>query len=91
MKKQEIYRLAEKKWGKTFQMIMLAEECSELSHSILKAVRGKGMSDVADEIADVIIMIEQQYEMFEELENLVKFRKKFKLKRLEELIKTKNE
>ena len=87
MKKKEIYKLAEKKWGKTFQMVMLAEECSELAHSILQAIRGKGMVNVADEIADVIIMIEQQYEMFEGLKNLVKFRKKFKLKKLERLIK----
>ena len=88
MKKKEIYKLAEKKWGKTFQMAMLAEECSELSHSCLQAIRGKGMVNVADEIADVIIMIEQQYEMIKGLENLVKFRKKFKLKRLEKLIKS---
>lgn len=87
MKKKEIYKLAEKKWGKTFQMAMLAEECSELSHSILRTIRGKGMINVADEIADVIIMVEQQYEMFKGLENLVKFRKKFKLKRLKKLIK----
>ena len=52
MNRKEIYRLAEKKWGRTFQMAMLAEECSELSHSMLQAIRGKGMANVADEIAD---------------------------------------
>lgn len=87
MRKKEIYKLAEKKWGRVLQMSMLAEECSELSHSILRAIRGKGMVNVADEIADVAIMIEQHYEMFKGLESRVKLRKKYKLRRLKKLIK----
>ena len=76
-----LYEQTIKKWGKTLQMAMLAEECSELSSAALKMIRGREVN-IAEEIADVLIMIEQWYVMFDGLEELVKQARIDKLARL---------
>ena len=51
-------------WGEVAQITMLAEECIELAHAALKLLRSSGKSikareNVIEEIADVILMINQ--------------------------------
>ena len=47
-------------FGETSQMIVTLEECSELQKEITKYLRGKRCpEDIAEEIADVLIMIGQ--------------------------------
>jgi len=68
--RKELYEQAMKQWGITLQMVMLMEECAELTQATSKLLRkspycgnypGKKEDWVymADEIADVEIMIEQ--------------------------------
>ena len=74
------------KWGKASQMAMLAEECSELSHAVLKMIRGREVN-IAEEIADVLLTINQFYTMFEGLEIKVKREYIDKIERLDKRIK----
>lgn len=83
-----LYKMAEKTWGKTAQMAMLAEESSELSHAVLKAIRGREHAEVLSEIADVLIMIEQWYSMFEGAEYIVEQYRQSKLARLQQRLDT---
>lgn len=54
------YKVALRKWGVDAQVMMAVEEMSELTKEICKIFRGKGtLDDLADEIADVLITIEQ--------------------------------
>ena len=54
------YKVALRKWGIDSQVMMAVEEMSELTKEICKIFRGKGtMDDLADEIADVLITLEQ--------------------------------
>lgn len=54
------YRVALRKWGVAAQTMMAIEEMSELTKEICKLGRGKcDMESLADEIADVTIMLEQ--------------------------------
>ena len=47
-------------FGESAQMIVALEECSELQKEITKLLRGKGnIEHLAEEIADVEIMLEQ--------------------------------
>lgn len=48
------------RFGETSQLIVAVEECSELQKEITKYLRGKRHpKDIAEEIADVLIMIGQ--------------------------------
>jgi len=54
------YKAALRKWGIDAQVLMAIEEMSELTKEICKIHRGKAdMEALADEIADVAIMLEQ--------------------------------
>lgn len=54
------YKVALRKWGIDSQVMMAVEEMSELTKEICKIFRGKGtLDDLADEIADVLITLEQ--------------------------------
>lgn len=56
----EIYKAALEKWGPDAQTLMVFEEMSELQKELCKFSRGKKNKDaIAEEIADVQIMIEQ--------------------------------
>lgn len=56
----EVLRKAIKHYGKDSQIIMLFEEMSELQKEVCKETRGaNNMMHIAEEIADVCIMLEQ--------------------------------
>ena len=60
MSTQELCAKAIVKWGAEAQLLMVAEECSELAVEALHYARGRGdVNHVAEEIADVELMIEQ--------------------------------
>lgn len=83
----EIYRQALKKWGSTAQVIMVFEEMAELQKELSKFLRGNWIGDnIAEEIADVEIMLEQMKLLFG-IEELIDINKKYKLKRLAERVK----
>ena len=56
----DIYTEAIKTFGALPQMVVAIEECSELQKEIVKIIRKKGnLTNLAEEIADVEIMLEQ--------------------------------
>lgn len=60
MQEIEICKAALKQWGPDAQTLMVFEEMSELQKELCKAARGKQNKDaIADEIADVYIMLHQ--------------------------------
>lgn len=66
MKEQEIYKNAIEKYGANHQMMMCIEEMSELTKELCKNMRGKNnRENIAEEIADVTIMLEQMKILFQ--------------------------
>lgn len=58
--RKKVYQAALNKWGADLQTMMAVEEMSELTKEICKIKRGKmDLDALADEIADVTIMLEQ--------------------------------
>jgi NTP pyrophosphatase (non-canonical NTP hydrolase) len=56
----DVYLEAIKTFGALPQMVIAIEECSELQKEITKIIRKKGdLTNLAEEIADVEIMLEQ--------------------------------
>ena len=88
--KKEIYREAFREWGLEKQLDIAIEECAELIQAICKFKRkgGSELASVAEEIADVEIMIEQMKLMLPgqagTFEQNVNTWKTHKLKRLKE-------
>lgn len=71
-------------WGEDSQMKMLLEEMSELQKEICKSWRGANNVDhIAEEIADVEIMLEQLKLMTGSVDKVKTFREQ-KLRRLEQ-------
>src|SRR5690554_1470419 len=69
---KEIYKQALYKWGAEVQIAMVFEEMAELQKELCKDLRGKGIkSNIAEEIADVDIMLGQMKILYE-VEELVK-------------------
>ena len=63
--RKKIYQAALRKWGVDLQTMMAVEEMSELTKEICKIKRGKmDLDALADEIADVTIMLEQLREIY---------------------------
>ena len=63
--RKKIYQAALNKWGVDLQTMMAVEEMSELTKEICKIKRGKmDLDALADEIADVTIMLEQLREIY---------------------------
>lgn len=57
---KKIYRAALDKWGAEAQTLMVMEEMAELQEELCKHARGKdNRCQIAEEIADVQIMLEQ--------------------------------
>ena len=58
---KELYRAAMKVWGPQPQMLMLVEECAELSTVLCHRIRGREVDEASllDELADVSIMLGQ--------------------------------
>lgn len=60
MRETDIYRAALEKWGADAQTLMVFEEMAELEKELCKNARGKdNRGSIAEEIADVQIMLEQ--------------------------------
>lgn len=60
MTEKETYQAAIDKYGAHHQMMMCIEEMSELTKELCKNMRGrKNRENIAEEIADVQIMLEQ--------------------------------
>ncbi|HEY5235161.1 MAG TPA: hypothetical protein VIJ14_03185 [Rhabdochlamydiaceae bacterium] len=81
-----LYEQAIKKWGYALQIIMVIEECAELQKQCTKLLRlqdkvphPQQLEFLAEEIADVEIMLEQLKEMFFSKNSLVE---QFKAKKL---------
>ena len=81
-----LYIMAAEKWGKQAQQIMATEEMAELTKEISKNIRGyDNLDEMAEEIADVEIMLEQLAGIHG-LEEKVENWKKKKLKRLDKVL-----
>ncbi len=60
MSEIEIYKEALMQWGPEAQTLMMFEEMSELQKELCKSARGKQNKEaIAEEIADVFIMLNQ--------------------------------
>ena len=75
-------------YGWNNQLKMLAEECSELSVEALHYIReGKGIERIFEEIADVLIMIQQITYLighgYEDIEKYAEFKLDRQLRRIE--------
>lgn len=58
--RKRVYEHAVDRWGIKGQLLMVIEEMSELTKEICKSFRGRdNLEQIADETADVIIMLEQ--------------------------------
>lgn len=83
---KEIYKTAVRKWGKKLQYLCLIEEMSELTKEIIKHMRGKNdLEKIAEEVADVEVMLGQIKDIFNIEESVLAFKKK-KLKRVERML-----
>jgi len=87
MSEKEIYRQAIDKWGAEGQITMVFEEMAELQKELCKSLRGKeNRIEIAEEMADVEIMLEQMKILFG-IEEGVERHKTLKLQRLEGRLK----
>lgn len=87
--RRQIYKKAIDHFGKTNQVMVLLEEMNELGQAIIKYMfRGGPMNHVAEEAADVTIMLEQLVEMYPELDNAISIWMDRKVKRLAEKLHT---
>lgn len=77
MSEKEICQEALKTYGMPNQLIVAIEELSELQKEICKYLRGKGdMQHIAEEVADVEIMIEQLTMAFNIRADVIRWRRK---------------
>lgn len=85
-----IYKKAIALWGIDSQMMMAVEESSELMKAICKlrrnGVTAETVNNLAEEIADMEIMLEQLKVMFYLFEGVEEW-KNYKLKRLSKMVK----
>lgn len=82
MDEQRIYRAALTAWGADAQTLMVFEEMAELQKELCKAARGKdNREQIAEEIADVEIMLEQMKVLHDCAEAVTAYRES-KLRRL---------
>ena len=86
-RERELYKQAIEKWGAHLQIIMAFEEMSELTKELTKFSREKGNKNkIAEEIADVRIMLNQLEIMFD-IGVEVSIKRVEKLKRLKGMLK----
>ena len=84
MREADIYRAALEKWGADAQTLMVFEEMAELQKELCKNARGKdNRGSIAEEIADVQIMLEQMIALHNR-RAMVRTYKAAKLDRLKE-------
>lgn len=80
--RKELFKRVIKKHGAQMQMVVAMEEMAELQKELSKAIRGKGnKNSIAEEIADVEIMLEQMKIIFD-CKKEVRGWKKIKLARI---------
>lgn len=80
------YKAALRKYGVDTQVMVAVEEMSELTKEICKLYRGQGgMAELADEIADVTIMLEQLKEIYH-IKEVVEDHIDMKIRRLQDRI-----
>lgn len=83
MEKEKLYTYAWQKFGAVSQCVVTMEECAELTKELSKAIRGEANGlKIAEEVADVEIMLEQVKQNFA-IQTLVTGFKRDKIKRLE--------
>ena len=86
MNTEEIYRRALEVWGADLQTLVAIEEMAELQKELCKNRRGReNRVAIAEEIADVQIMLEQMVMLYN-CANAVDVFRACKLERLEERI-----
>ena len=79
-----IYRLALSTYGSEAQTLMMFEEMAELQKELCKEARGEDNTDaIAEEIADVKIMLEQMT-ILHNCKDMVEIQMKRKLQKLKE-------
>ena len=84
MSRYDIYRLALDSYGPEAQTLLMMEEMSELQKELCKNARGSHNRDaIAEEIADVLIMLEQMM-ILHQCSSVVGVMKEMKLQRLRE-------
>ena len=89
MENNEIYEKLLKKYTLNKQYVVAIEELAELQKELTKALRSKGDIDhIAEEIADVEIMIEQlkYYNRESQLFQKVEYWKLKKMQRIKEIV-----
>lgn len=87
MNEKEVYLAALSYFGIESQTTMVFEEMAELQKELCKALRGTpSLKNIAEEIADVEIMLEQMKEYYS-LHDFVRDSKEYKIKRLEKILK----
>ena len=83
---QEILHLALMEFGAASQLDKTCEECAELIDALLKYKQGRATTkEVATELADVMIMVQQMIYLFDRQEYVDEYTAK--VIRLEKLIK----
>lgn len=88
----ELYKTAIEKFGRNAQMIVAIEELSELQKELTKALRNKAkISSIIEEMADVYIMLEQLFWIFNIQDKEIKEMIDEKNARLADLLELKNE
>lgn len=89
--KEEIYQYAINHWGEELQLGMLSEEIGELFIAINRFRRGRitDKDKIAEEIADVVIMLEQLAFMFKIDNKSIEGWKTSKLEKLESMVRNK--
>ena len=86
---QDIFRSAIDTYGSVMQITVVFEEMSELQKELCKYLRGSGSQEnIAEEIADVEIMMEQMKMLFNWETSVLQVREK-KVKRLKERMEQK--
>jgi NTP pyrophosphatase (non-canonical NTP hydrolase) len=90
MNKENIYKQAGDLFGQKAQIIVAIEEMSELIQALTKYLRTDMVTEnLAEEIVDVEIMIEQLRFIFKGINSMIDETKVYKLERLERKIKDK--
>lgn len=87
MNENEIYKKALDTYGADAQTLMVFEEMSELQKALCKHARGAANRlDIAEEIADVQIVLAQMVMLYHCADEVAAF-KRYKLARLEQRIR----
>lgn len=92
MNEEQLFEQCLKKWGNKSQLLMLAEECSELTKAILKLNRNyyspKNFENYVEELADVNLMLTQMIYFLSprDLKRYFEFRK-LKVRRVKKLLR----